>query len=220
MNAFDQLMCDALPLAAVHLGAHADAPSFLEAYLEEAFVAAVPEARPGASAETSGRSRVSIPDWDRPLGGFDLRVRLDGDEAGEALVEAKVDDVDQSLWDLFKLAAALSLPGVEAAYLLVARHRDRWDDGDCAALFAPAPEPVRWDSAAIFERWRRAWADLLRGGAARPTSVPSEVETAFVGRAPAAGFERHELRCVAVRLVPGAAALPFAGDWPAPPSPG
>lgn len=237
MNAFDQLMRDAVPRAAAHLGRHADAPSFCEAYLEEALVKAVPEARPGASATTTGRARVSIPNWDRPLGGFDLRVRLgageatdpagadtskardggDGTSVAEALVEAKVDDVDQSLWDLFKLAAALTLPRVEAAYLLVARHRDRWDDGDCAALFVPGTQPVRWDSAAMFERRRRAWADLLRGGAARPTSVPSEIETAFVGRAPAAGFERHEVRCVAVRLVPGAGVLSFADDWPAPP---
>jgi hypothetical protein len=216
MNAFDQLMADALSIASAHLDRYAEASSFREEYLEQAFIEGVVQARPNASARSTGHGRVSIPNWDRELGGFDLRIRLGEDYESEALVEAKVDDVDQTLWDLFKLAAGLSMPGVEAGYLLVARHRHRWDDGDCTSLFAESSRPIRWDSAAMFEDWKAAWAALLKGGAARPTSVPSEIETAFVGRAPAMGFDPYEVRCVAVRLIPNAGALRFENDWPTP----
>lgn len=214
MTDFDQLVLGVLPLASAHLDLYADARSFREEYLEKAFIEGVALASPGAIARATGHGRVSVPNWDRALGGFDIRLRLPEEDAGEALVECKVDDVDQTLWDLFKLTAALSMPGVKAGYLLVARHRHRWDDGDCTALFTEGSESVRWDSAAMFENWKAAWSALLKGGAARPISIPSEIETAFVGRAPAKGFDPYEVRCVAVRLVQGADVLRFENDWP------
>lgn len=214
MTVFDELIAGALPIASAHLGLYAKGPGFLEEYLEQAFIEGVALAKPGAAARATGNRRVAVPNWDRELGGFDLRIQLGEDDEDEALVEAKVDDVDQTLWDLFKLAAGLLMPRVKAGYLLVACRRDRWGNGDCTPLFAESAQPVRWNSAVMFEEWRAAWAALLKGGTARPTSVPSEIETAFVGRAPTVGFNSYEIRCVAVRLVPDASVLHFENEWP------
>jgi hypothetical protein len=211
---FDELFAKALPIAAARLGQHAGASSFLESYLEEALAQALLEIAPGIEVQATGRQRIRVPNWDKELGGFDLRVQLLSEKAGEALIETKIDDIDQTLWDLFKLAAGLTMPGIETGYMVLARHSHRWDDGDCSALFAESNEPARWDSAAMFGDWKAAWADLLRGGSARPTSIASEVETAFIGRAQVTGFDSYEVRCVAVRLVPDAGLLQFDGDWP------
>jgi hypothetical protein len=131
-------------------------------------------------------------------------------------MEVKVDDVEHTLWDLFKLAAGLRMPGVEAAYMVLARPARRLRERDCAALFEARQGPTRWVSAAMFAQWRGAWADLTgpRGGSARPLSVPSEIETDFIATTLAKGFDGYEISCVAVRLIPGAEDLRFDGNWP------
>lgn len=212
---FDRLMADALPIAATLLEEHAETSSFRETYLEAALMDAITAAAPMAVAEATGRKRIHVPNWDRKLGGFDLRVRLAG-PTDEALIETKVDDVEDTLWDLFKLASGLTLPGVEAGYLVVARQAQCWENGDCAELFAEREGPKRWDSMSMFENWGTAWAELIgpRGGLARPTSVPSEIETAFLGRARAKGFDGYEIRCVAVRLALDAPPMTLNDGWP------
>jgi hypothetical protein len=214
---FDELIAGALPLAGERLSASGGAPSFLERHLEDALIEAIGSVDATARAKATGRGLVSVPNWDRRLGGFDLRLGFSSDPGSEALVETKVDDVEHTLWDLFKLAAALRMPGVDAAYMILARPKHRWDDGDCAALFAEREGPTWWVSEAMFVEWRAAWADLTgpRGGSARPLTVPSKVETAFIGAAAVEGFDGYEIRCVAVRLVPGCGELRFDGAWPA-----
>jgi hypothetical protein len=216
---FDQLLAKALPVAGERLTVHRGAPSFLERYLEDALVEAVASVDARSRAKTAGRGLVSIPNWDKRLGGFDLRVRSRS-MSGEALAELKVDDVEHTLWDLFKLAAGLSMPGVDAAYMVLARPARPLRERDCAALFEERPVPTRWVSAAMFAQWRAAWTDLTgpRGGSARPLSVPSEIETEFIGSAPAEGFDGYEIRCVAVRLVPEVEDLRFEGSWPVSPT--
>jgi hypothetical protein len=211
---FDELLAEAVPLAGERLAEHAGG-SFLEKYLEAALKAALVELVPAISVSATGHSRVSVPNWQPKMGGFDLRVRLSDQPEGEALVETKVWDVEQTLWDLFKLAAGLTMPGVGAAYLVLARHGHRWQDGECVELFAEGAGPRRWTSGTFFEDWKAAWTELLGGGTARPLSAPAEIETAFIASAPAVGFPPYEIRAVAVRLVPGADVLPFDGNWPA-----
>jgi hypothetical protein len=215
-RSFDRLLAKAIPVAAKQLAKYGGAPSFLERYLEEALIEAIGVVDAAAAAQASGRGLVSIPNWDKRLGGFDLRLRFASDPDREALAELKIDDVEHTLWDLFKLASALKMPGVDASYLILARPRHRWNHGDCAALFADRGGPTHWVSAAMFVRWQAAWADLTgpKGGSARPTEVPAEIKTEFIGSAPTEGFEGYEIRCVSVRLIPGTDALPFNGDWP------
>lgn len=213
---FDALLVEALPLAAALLEEHAGAHSFLESYLEAALIGAIAEVAPAVTAKATGRKRIQIPNWDRKLGGFDLRVRQDGGAGAEAVIETKVDDVEHTLWDLFKLTAGLSMPGVEAGYLILARPAHRWQAGECSALFEEREQPKRWSSVAMLEEWKEAWAELTgeRGGSARPTSIPNEVETVFLGRARAKGFDQHEIRCVAVRLPTGVEPLAVKDGWP------
>jgi hypothetical protein len=211
-KAFDEVFSRAVPLAAKRLTSIGSS-SFREVHIEEAMIDVIEEEFAGFGAERSGAGRVQVPGWDRPLGGFDLRITRSG-STSVALVEVKIDNVDQTLWDFFKLAAALTEQDVESAYLLVARLAGSWAHGDCTRLFDP-DSSTRWRAAAMFEAWAGAWRSLLRGGSARPLSVPAEVATEFIAakeiRRP---FESYELRAVAVRLVEGAARLHFDGDWP------
>lgn len=131
------------------------------------------------------------------------------------LLEAKVDDVDQMLWDIHKLASGLELANVDNAYMVVAREEHKWSKGECVELFAERSDPCRWESAEMFENWRGAWKSALKGGTARPTSVQTELETQFLGKERVDAFPSYEIRCTAVRLVPGAGTLDFDGDWPA-----
>jgi hypothetical protein len=212
----DRLLADSIPVASSCLKATGQSTSFLERYLEEALVSAFETIAPNAAVEMTGHGRVELPSWDRKLGGFDLTIHPNPDSRQIALLEAKVDDVDQMLWDIHKLASGLELTNVSCAYMVVAREEHKWSEGDCAELFAELSGPRRWGSIQMFERWSGAWRSALSGGSARPTSVQAELETEFLGRARVDAFPSYEIRCAAVRLVDGSGTLAFDGDWPAP----
>ena len=65
--------------------------------------------RDAAAAE--GERGGVVPGWDPQPGAFDLAV-LDQEQQPLLLTELKLDDVDQTLWDIFKLANTLDLPTV------------------------------------------------------------------------------------------------------------
>src|SRR5262245_3646305 len=77
--------------------------SFKEELLEEALIEGIQKVEPRARGEQAGHGRARIPYWDRELGDFDVKVWLPDETLPSILVEAKVDDIGQTLWDLFKL---------------------------------------------------------------------------------------------------------------------
>jgi hypothetical protein len=196
----DALMSEALERAGVGLRAHPDKGSFLEELLEVALIEAIENLRPGSRGEQTGHSRIALPNWDRTLGDFDVKVALPGEELPSILVEAKVDDVDQVLWDLLKLAEMPLIDEVVAGYMVVAASDSTWaGSGDCVGLFDPTSGTREWRTREMFALWPRAWRALKIGGAARPLRAPELVEVAFIGRTPVRAFPGHEIRCVAIQ---------------------
>ena len=112
---------------------------------------------------------------------------------------------------------ALSLPGVEAVFLVVGASSKHWNEavGACTELFADRPHR----SMDLFNNNRTAWYSLLRGGSARPLSILDSLTTSVVANAPMRiDGEEGALRCVRVtpesdqriNFVPDW----YGGDWP------
>jgi len=180
-------------------------PSFLERLLVRAFCAAAEQAAPVVA---SGRVALAIPGWDPQPGETDIVVTLP-DGGGRVLAEAKVDDIDQMLWDIFKMASASRIDGVRAVYLLGAAppvrspglRSARWAGSRaCAELFDPENGGRVWESADMLRVWDAAWTALLKGGRGRPARVPAQVRVEFVGSSPVPAFPGYEARCIEVRV--------------------
>jgi hypothetical protein len=89
--------------------------------------------------------------------------------------ELKIDDVEWTLWDIYKMVAAAELRTVEAAYLVVAGAPKQWSGKrDCVELFdldyshrGEQIDSVEWYSRFLFSHYERAWEELLGGGTGR-----------------------------------------------------
>jgi hypothetical protein len=209
----DKAVASAIPRAGEAMLQFAPARSFLESYLEAAFVGALDALRRDIDARLTGRGRIEIPGWDRPLGGFDIQLKL-GDT--NVVVEAKVDDVPDMLWDALKLASSQRIPEIDGGYLLAACTAGDWARRyDAAGLFDEMPGSRIWHTAWMLSVWQTAWTDLVgpSGGTARPLTVPRRIRTRFIGSAAAQGFDGYEIRCVALEVVDDQD-LGFDGDWP------
>lgn len=209
-------MASAIELAGARIKRHAEKASFLESLLEAGLCEAIEELAPGSRAEQTGHTRAAIPGWDRELGNFDIQIRLDTDESPSVLVETKVDDVEDTLWDLFKLTSVPHIPGVVAGYLIAAAPRARWEQGgDCFDLYSSRPLVRTWDVPTMFVRWEKAWRNLTgpRGGSARPLQVPQAAETRFIAASEVRAFPTYEVRGIRVTARTGSA-LEFVGGFP------
>lgn len=154
-------------------------------------------------------ARLRVRDWDPQPGHVDLVGDVPG--IGRVLIEAKSGDIQDQLWDLFKLLAAAE-PG-DCTLLLAAAMRAQFEGrGQCAPLYR-GDEWHEWESRRMFSEWERAWRRLLKGGSARPHRVPERVRTRLLARAelPVPGYE---LRCVQVESL-GDGWLEFRDGWPA-----
>jgi hypothetical protein len=201
--------------AAITIDSVGPKPSFLESKIETALLTAISERIPPALLGAR-KLEFKIPDWTGDLRGVDLYIR---DAAGGLCVgcELKVDDVQWTLWDLFKLINSFALPSVDAAFLVVAARQHIWaSDRPYVPLFDPPPgTALRWSARDTIELWPSAWEELLTGGPARPTKVPAEIEVEGIARATVPAYPGYELRTVAVRPAPGSGYLPFRSGWPA-----
>lgn len=189
----------------------------LEAYLEQALIQGIAETDESVSAISTGSKLIRVPYWDPPMGGYDLRITLDADGEATLVVETKIYNVDETLWDLFKVVAAQSEEAIQGGYLSVAATVLKWrSDHDCVKLFDPSQVTAVWDSVRLFERWSAAWENLLEGGSARPLRIPSQVETRFLAAAAVRGYRNYEVRTIGVRAAEGSHWVEFEGYWPAP----
>jgi hypothetical protein len=214
----DEAMRNAVQLAAAEIAPHPVRTSFLEELLQDALMSAWDLCSPAGDAVA--RAQRHVPGWEPQPGGTDLLLGLLGDPRPTIAAELKIFKVEETLWDLFKVAAIVERdPEILRGYLVVAAPPKRWRDAEAAELFA-VREPVarNWDSRALFERWRQSWAYLLAGGRARPRDLPGRVRTTFLGAHQVRAFPDHELRCIAVEPLPKAPRLRFGDNgWPSPP---
>lgn len=200
----DLVMAAAIERAGPLVERHPEKDSFLEALLEQSIGRAVAELVPGSEIAQTGGNRAEIPGWDRRLGDFDLKIRLPDEERPSVVVEAKVDDVGHTLWDLFKLTTVPRIHGAVAGYLVVAARRSSWArGGEVFALYDPEQGTPRRSVARMLVEWNKTWRELTgpNGGVARPTALPAFVETRFIGASAVRAFPDYEIRCIRVHRV-------------------
>jgi hypothetical protein len=203
--------------------------SFLEKRLAHAVAESLADGfyRPELVVRDKKLSGCELPGWSPQPGTIDVAVITPANEP-RVVFELKVDDVEWTLWDIYKMVAASQLPTVEAAYLAVAGTPGLWNGTrECVELFDlhyPGEdghvEEVDWHSRFLFSHFRRSWKDLLAGGSGRLTDVAGAICISAVGRWPFPGFPPYELRAIRVRESTfSRERLPFANDWPVPPPP-
>ena len=198
-RAADDLFRSTLSDVAAMIAPTTEKRTFLEARTEDAYMRIL--ASRGVGVERTGsRDLKGLPEWKGAMKKWDLEVTLPGDERATVFLEAKVDEVDETLWDLYKLASAQLWPRVRDGYLAVACVAGyRGSDRPCAALFAEKPEVQVWQTRELICRYEAAWDRLLGpNGSAKPFELPETIATRFIGRASVAGFPGNELRVIAV----------------------
>ena len=158
--------------------------------------------------------------WKRQPGGVDLAL-LDGHGRARALMEMKIDKLDETLWDLLKLAALSTHPHVEGAFLVCEAPAAIFNGStDCAALFqgdATGTGRARTTSTLeMIERWRPAWKWLLEGGYGNhPLLAPREVLIKPSPPFPLACYPGREIRVVEVQAATADQIAFTETGWPA-----
>ena len=208
----DEALVPAAGIAAATVVPEPQDKSFLEKRLAAALAAALTAEFDRLTVLTNKKvPGLVVPGWDPQPGAFDL-VLLDHEQQPLLLVELKLDDVDQTLWDIFKLANALDLPTVRAAYVVAAAPPTTWKSGlACVELFDETGS-LEWHSEVLLESHAKAWNKLLGGGTARPTRVPRILSVMPLLRVPVANYPPYELRVA--RIEKSGDWLPLSLGWP------
>lgn len=188
--------------------------SFLERRLEEALVQELAkEFAPKKIVAKKKLVGVELPDWDPQPGWIDVAVLEE--ESPWLTIELKIDDIDQTLWDIYKMASARRLSSVAASYVVAAASIRTWtSELDCVGLFSRERADADWYSEFLFEKYRRAWVHLLKGGAARPIRVPEQIRLTFVASSSLAAYPGYEVRALGVAMGPSDRWLDFEDGWP------
>jgi Family of unknown function (DUF6508) len=157
-----------------------------------------------------------ITSWKPTLRALDLVVRQANCDLAAA-AELKIENIYESLWDIYKLAAEVGYR--VPAYVIVLATTSEWaNQGSCCEFFAPGVASHR--TREVFDRNRKAWEKLLNGNAsARPLYTPGSIETRRVSAVALRRRPELELRIAGIRIDcdPGDF-VEFDGDWPAPES--
>jgi ADP-ribosylglycohydrolase len=213
----DERIATALPNIAAGLAAEAAAVGLDHLTEEPVFNRIVTTAMDAVFAGEAASAHATLPisNWKPSPGGVDVVVKKT--DAGLRVVgELKwcwsKHELGWTLWDIYKLVAVKEQYRADSAYAIVGAPASYWVDEqiDCCALFTSDT----WDSREVFTRYWRAWWDLLRGGTARPLSVPSKLRTTLVGSAPVDVSPAWTLRALRVESSESAGVLDFDGDWP------
>ena len=141
-----------------------------------------------------------LADWMPVPSGVDIVIMDSRESSVRVGIELKSYKLDETLWDIIKMASLRRMTGVEAAYVVVAATSKKFDgSGDCAALFQTRlGEATSWESSSWFDRWPTAWADLLRGGSARPSRMSSTVSLELISRHKLTATAKWEIRALRV----------------------
>jgi hypothetical protein len=165
--------------------------------------------------------RLPISDWEAALDGrrgalgpVDVLV-VESPDCYRLLAELKwcrhKHEVWWTLWDIYKLVAAQEQYAPQGSFVVAAAPVSYWADAaiDCSALFVTQT----WKSRRLFVEYERAWRDLLGGGRARPSRVPTVIATELVASERLTTVPEWEIRALKVAAASNDW-LAFDGDWP------
>jgi hypothetical protein len=214
-DALDALVDDAVARAVADVRPEPSDRSFLEKRLAAVLAAELAAATGRTVTENKKLPGIELPDWSPQPGWIDIAVLNKGGSPW-ITIEIKLDDVDQTLWDIHKMASASRLSSVEAAYVVAGAPERTWHSGlACTELYTPASQATTWSSGALFGQHKAAWTKLLRGGRGRPTRVPATIRLTPLAAHAVLAFPRYEVRPLRVESVEDGGWLKLAGGWPA-----
>jgi hypothetical protein len=185
----------------------------LESELAEALADAIGELGVNRGRADTGKRYIEH-DWDPLPGGIDLYVTA---EAGSELLivaELKLEEIPQTMWDLYKAIAARKLPGAPSAFLVVGATGSAWATKPCAELFPEREGRTQEiDTIELFNSNRKQFAaDLEYRG--RMSTVPTSVRSSAVFVGTHEGSYSHlEFRISAVEPA-DASPIPCLDGWP------
>lgn len=199
MGASDELIARAISHAAREMKPDGDEGAGEKRHLEPAVQLAFAEEFGSECVKIGYKTPGGIPDWNPQPGGVDAVV-LHADGSTRFGVELKVWKIDETLWDILKMASLARVEGVEATYVVAAATADKWSGGsDCVPLFhSTPPEGEAWYTEFFFEEYPKAWTNLLLGGPGRPTRVPRTIRLTLVTECLMPHFPKWSLRVLRV----------------------
>lgn len=169
--------------------------SFLEEALRTALEAALPQT-------VRREQKLGMTSWPKNLGGVDLlwhpthtKVRVG--------IETKVTDVQDSLYDIFKLAGGIAEGAIDIGAVVVAGTERNWASGGLvAAMTQPLPpgaQGVLWSTRDVLQNESDTWSRTWSKSAARPIALPRSFVTQALPLVPMPLASLHEVRVVMLR---------------------
>jgi hypothetical protein len=160
---------------------------------------------------------VPLGDWDPAPGRVDLHPRQPGGAPGSLLVaELKLDNINESLWDAFKLTWVAESLSTGPQYVAVAAHDRVWNRVNNGTALFPNRVGTRevHRSADLIAGCRQKWCSQWNRDTAKPRRVPSEiaVTAVVVGHRPA-HYPALEVRVARIAAV-GDVKLDLTGGTP------
>jgi hypothetical protein len=166
--------------------------SFLERTLRDGLADRLP-------GETKTEQRLSLTDWTGRLGGVDVVYRHEA-QAAWVGIETKVWDIEDSLFDLFKLAAGIQHGDLCGGCCVIAGRPRDWRGGGPVCAMARGAQ-TDWQTAKLLAdeatRWARIWARCP----ARPLALPAQFTTVTAEPVAMPLVPGHEIRIIDVRPV-------------------
>lgn len=156
---------------------------------------------PADAAIDTEQLRPPIGDWNPPPGPVDLHPRDGCGSPGSLFIaELKLDHINESLWDAFKLTWISDAVGTGPQYLACAAQDHHWRDQSYGGeLFPEGKKPLTLSSRDLIQACREKWCWQWRNDTAKPHRIPSNVQVraVVIGHRPA-HYRQLELRVVRV----------------------
>jgi hypothetical protein len=135
------------------------------------------------------------------LGGVDI-VCDPGARGGYVGIETKVWDVEDALFDLFKLAAGTQHGKLRTGYSVIAARPRDWGRPSVVSAMAvnshPACSSTTWSTAALLTVEAKGWARIWKRASARPHRLPARITTLSTTPVDMPRAPGHELRIISV----------------------
>jgi hypothetical protein len=169
-----------------------------ESFLEHTLRDALAERLPAASTE----QRLPPALWGQRLGGVDV-VYQPHNSSLPVGVETKVWEVADSLYDLFKLAAATQEAVLSAGYVVVAARVRDWQ---VPSLIRDMSETARevlidWHTDELLRADSGNWSRIWRRTAVLPKALPARLRTLAAVPVAMPLVADHEIRLIGVQAV-------------------
>lgn len=179
--------------AAVVVGRE-EAEGFLERTLQDALAERLPAARTG--------QRLTLALFGPRLGGVDI-VYQPRDSSLPVGVETKVWDLADSLYDLFKLAAATQEGALGAGYAVIAARARDWQPPSAIRDMSVTPPEMLmdWDTDELLRGDSRNWSRIWGRTAVQPKALPARLRTLAAVPVAMPLVVDHEIRLIGVQAI-------------------